>query len=148
MLKLLCRLLALLRGILIIRLLPVQEYAFYTLANTMLGTMTVLADGGITTGVMAQGGKVWQNKEKLGIVLVTGLELMKNFGIGSLIISLPVLFYLLLHNGASWLMSSLIVLSMIPAFYASMSDSLLEIVPKLHQTILPLQRNQDRGWSW
>src|SRR5690349_4585514 len=56
-------------GILIIRLLPTNEYAFYTLANTMLGTMTVLADGGISTGVMAQGGKVWQSKAELGTVL-------------------------------------------------------------------------------
>jgi hypothetical protein len=54
-------------GILIIRLLPVQEYAFYTLANTMLGTMTVLSDGGISAGVMAQGGRVWKDKEKLGV---------------------------------------------------------------------------------
>ena len=38
-------------GILVIRLLPVQEYALYTLANTMLGTMTVLSDGGISTSV-------------------------------------------------------------------------------------------------
>ena len=45
-------------GILVIRLLPVNEYALYTLANTMLGTMTVLADSGISSGVMAQGGKV------------------------------------------------------------------------------------------
>jgi O-antigen/teichoic acid export membrane protein len=129
-------------GILIIRLLPVQEYAFYTLANTMLGTMTVLADGGITTGVMAQGGKVWQDKKKMGIVLATGLVLRKKFAIGSLLVSVPVLFYLLVHNGASWLTSLLIVLALIPAFYAALSDSLLEIVPKLHQTILPLQKNQ------
>ncbi len=129
-------------GILIIRLLPVQEYAFYTLANTMLGTMTVLADGGITTGVMAQGGKVWQDKEKLGIILATGLDLRRKFAILSLLISVPILFYLLLHNGASWLTSILIVLALIPAFYAALSDSLFEIVPKLHQAILPLQKNQ------
>lgn len=129
-------------GILIIRLLPVQEYAFYTLANTMLGTMTVLADGGITTGVMAQGGKVWQDKEKLGIILATGLDLRRKFAILSLLISVPILFYLLLHNGASWLTSILIVLALIPAFYAALSDSLLEVVPKLHQIILPLQKNQ------
>ena len=129
-------------GILIIRLLPVQEYAFYTLANTMLGTMTVLADGGITTGVMAQGGKVWQDKEKLGIILATGLDLRRKFAILSLLISVPILFYLLLHNGASWLTSVLIVLALIPAFYAALSDSLLEVAPKLHQIILPLQKNQ------
>ncbi len=32
--------------------------------------------------------------------------------------------------------------SLIPAFFAALSDSLLEIVPKLHQSILPLQKNQ------
>ncbi len=129
-------------GILIIRLLPVQEYAFYTLANTMLGTMTVLSDGGISTGVMSQGGKVWQNKEKLGVVLATGLDLRQKFAIASLLVSVPVLFYLLIHNGASILTSILIAAALIPAFFATLSDSLLQIVPKLHQNILPLQKNQ------
>ncbi|WP_289661638.1 lipopolysaccharide biosynthesis protein [Flavobacterium panacagri] len=131
-----------LSGILIIRLLPVEEYALYTLANTMLGTMTVLADGGISTGVMAQGAKVWKEKEKLGMVLSTGLDLRRKFAIGSLVVATPILIYLLYHNGASWLTTVLIVLSLIPAFFAALSDTLLEIVPKLHQDILPLQKNQ------
>lgn len=129
-------------GILIIRLLPVEEYALYTLANTMLGTISVLGDGGISTGVMSQGGKVWQDPKKLGSVLATGLYLRRKFAILSLLVSLPVLIYLLLHNGASWIATLLIVFSIIPAFYAALSDSLLEIIPKLHQSILPLQRNQ------
>jgi O-antigen/teichoic acid export membrane protein len=129
-------------GILIIRLLPVHEYALYTIANTMLGTMTILADGGITAGVMAQGGKVWQDKDKLGSVLATGLDLRKKFAVVSLLISVPILVYLLQHNGASLLMTLLITLALIPAFWAVLSDSLLEVVPKLHQTILPLQKNQ------
>lgn len=131
-----------LSGILVIRLLPVKEYALYTIANTMLGTMTILSDGGISAGVMAQGGKVWRDKEKLGAVLATGLDLRRKFAIGSLIVSIPILMYLLLHQGASWLTAMMITLSLIPAFYAALSDSLLEIVPKLHQAILPLQKNQ------
>ncbi len=129
-------------GILIIRLLPLQEYAFYTIANTMLGTMTVLADGGINIGVMAQGGKFWQDKKKMGVVLATGLDLRRKFAFVSIVVSIPILLYLLVHNGASWLTSAMIALAIIPAFYAALSDSLLEIVPKLHQTILPLQKNQ------
>jgi O-antigen/teichoic acid export membrane protein len=129
-------------GILVIRLLPTQEYALYTLANTMLGTMTVLSDAGISTGVMAQGGRVWKDREKLGSVVATGLDLRKRFAIFSLIVSTPILLYLLLHNGATWIMAVMIVLSLIPAFYAALSDSLLEIVPKLHQSIVPLQKNQ------
>jgi O-antigen/teichoic acid export membrane protein len=133
---------SLIGGILVIRLLPTQEYAFYTLANTMLGTMTVLADGGISAGVMAQGGKVWQDKKKLGVVIVTGLNLRKKFAAGSFIVSTPILAYLLLHHGASWFTSTLIILSIVPAFWATLSDTILTVAPKLKQDIKPLQLNQ------
>lgn len=126
-------------GILVIRLLPTQEYALYTLANTMLGTMTILADGGIASGVLSQGGKVWQDKKQLGSVMATGLDLRRKFAIGSLIIAVPILFYLLQKHGSSWLVSALIVLSLMPAFFTSLSGRLLEIAPKLHQDISPLQ---------
>jgi len=129
-------------GILVIRLLPPQEYALYILAYTMLGTINLLSDGGISTGIMSQGGKVWQDKEKLGVVLATGLDLRRKFAVGSLMVTTPLLIYLLLHHGASWLTSILTVASLIPAFYAALSDSLLEIPPKLHQAILPLQKNE------
>lgn len=129
-------------GILVIRFLPTQEYALYTLANTMLGTMSILADGGISTGVMALGGKVWMDREKSGVILATGLDLRKKFAVISLMIASPVLMYLLLRHGASWLFVLLITASLIPAFFAALSDSLLEIIPKLNQDILVLQRNQ------
>jgi len=136
------QLLGLVTGILIVRLLPTTEYAFYTLANTMLGTMTVLADGGISSGVMAQGGKVWQDRQKLGTVIASGLKLRKIFGMFSLLISLPILFYLLIRNGASAIASGLIVLAIIPSFFAALSDTLLETASKLHQGINKLQKNQ------
>ena len=129
-------------GILVIRLLPTQEYALYTLANTMLGTMTILADGGIASGVMAEGGKVWQDRKKLGAVLATGMHLRRKFAVFSLLIATPILLYLLHHHGASWLMSCLIALSLIPAFFASLSGRLLEIPSKLHQEVAPLQKIQ------
>lgn len=133
---------SLVSGILVIRLLPTQEYAMYTLANTMLGTMVLLADGGITSGVTAQGGKVWQDRVRLGIVFSTGLNLRRKFALGSLIIAVPLLLYLLRHHGASWLMSLLIVLALIPAFISTLSSQLLSIIPKLHQDIAPLQKIQ------
>jgi hypothetical protein len=51
--QILVQAISLISGILVIRLLPTHEYALYTLANTMLGTMSLLADGGISTGVMS-----------------------------------------------------------------------------------------------
>ena len=131
-----------LSGILIIRLLPTSEYALYTLANTMLGAISILADSGISNGVMATGGKVWLNRVELGKVMVTGMELRKKLALFSLIVMLPIMFYLFKQHGASWITSLLIIAAFIPAFYASLTDSLLEISPKLHQQILPLQQNQ------
>ncbi|MEO6722059.1 MAG: polysaccharide biosynthesis protein [Ferruginibacter sp.] len=133
---------SLVSGILMIRLLPTQEYALYTLANTMLGTMTILADGGIGTGVLVEGGKVWQSREKLGTVLSTGFALRKKFAVGSLLIAFPVLIYLLRFHHASWLLTFLIIASLIPAFLTALSNNLLEIAPKLRQDISPLQKTQ------
>jgi O-antigen/teichoic acid export membrane protein len=132
----------LISGILIIRFLSVNEYALYTLANAMLGTMTVLADGGIANGVLAEGGKVWQDRKALGVVLATGFELRKKFATVSLLILVPILFYLLYHHGASILFTLLIILSLMIAFIAALSDTLLEMPSKLHQDIGRLQKNQ------
>jgi O-antigen/teichoic acid export membrane protein len=129
-------------GILVIRVLPTHEYAWYTLANAMLGTMTILADGGIASGVLAQGGKVWQEKSKLGQVLATGLDLRRKFAVGSLLVATPIMFFLLRHHDASWLMTILIIASLIPAFFSALSSTLLDIPLKLKQDIIPLQKNQ------
>ena len=111
--------LGILCGILVIRMLSIEEYALYTLANTMLGVMSVLSDGGVSSGVMAQGGKFWKNKEKLGSVLKTGLILKKQFAIFSLLSITPLLIYLLSHNGANWKNILLIVLAVFLVFYLS-----------------------------
>lgn len=129
-------------GILVIRLLPTHEYALYTLANTMLGSMSILADGGITNGVMSQGGLVWQDNKMLGKVLVTGLSLRRMFAVSSLIVATPILLYLLRHHEASWIMSFMILLSLVPAFFSTLNGSLLQIASKLRQDITPLQKNQ------
>lgn len=131
----------LLSGIIVIRLLPTTEYALYTLANTMLGTMVVLSDSGIAAGVMAESGKVWKDKKKLGAALATGLDLRRKFAVGSLTIAAPILIYLLHHHGADWWMSVLIFVSLIPAFISSLSGAIFQTPLKLKQDIAPLQKN-------
>jgi O-antigen/teichoic acid export membrane protein len=138
--QILIQMMGLASGILIIRLLSTEQYGLYTLANTMLGTMIILADGGISSGVMSNGGKVWQDKNKLGVVLVTGLDLRKKFAVGSLIVAIPILVYMLRIHGAGWLMCLLIVIGLVPAFFTALSGTLFQIVPMLNQDIYPLQK--------
>jgi O-antigen/teichoic acid export membrane protein len=132
----------LLSGIFVIRMLPTHEYGLYTLANTMLGTMAVLSDGGISTGVMSQGGKVWSDREELGRVLSTGFDLRKTFSLGSLVVSVPILFYLLNRHHSSLIMSILIITSIVPVFLSTLSGSLLQIGLTLNQDLHSLQKNQ------
>eukprot|EP00903_Cladosiphon_okamuranus_P003767 g3765.t1 len=129
-------------GIFVIRLLSQDQYALYTIANAMLGTLAVLADGGISTGVMACGGRVWEDKSKLGGVLVTGIKLRHRFAIGSVVIAMPLLAYLLYDHGAGWWAILLICLSILPAFFTGLTETILSIGPKLHQNVTPLQKIQ------
>jgi O-antigen/teichoic acid export membrane protein len=140
--QMLIQLVGFVSGIFIIRTLSTGQYALYTLANTMLGTMTLLADGGIGMGVMSQGGKVWQDRALLGRVVATGLFLRKRFAVLSIAIAIPILIYLLRLHNASWLVTALITLSIIPAFLMALSGEMLEIVPRLRQDIKPLQKIQ------
>ena len=48
-----------LSGILLIRTLEQREYAFFTIANTMQGTLNLLADVGVSVGLVSIGGRGW-----------------------------------------------------------------------------------------
>lgn len=134
--------LGLLSGLIIIRFLPKQEYALYTIANSILGAMCVLSDGGISTAILALGAKNWQDRAKLSAILQTGLLLRRKFSFVIIGIACPITIFLLHQNDASYIYALVIFISMIPAFYAAVSDSLLEIIPKLHGKIYNLQQNQ------
>ena len=131
----------LLSGLLIIQLVSPKEYALYTLAYAMLGTIAAVADGGVSNGVLANGARTWQSKGALGSVMVTGMNLRKKFSIATFVISLPILFYLLIRHDSGWIVASLIVLALIPAFYALLSEDLLGIPARLNQDMIALQKN-------
>ena len=88
-------------GILIIRLLPQSEYALYTLATALLGTMTALADSGVSAAVRAQAARVWSDEKRLATVLQVGLSLRRRFAIVALAVSIPWAMYLFRGHGAT-----------------------------------------------
>ena len=131
---------AFLSGLVIIRLLPQEEYAFYTLANTMLFTMGMLADGGIASGVTALGGEVWQSRTELGKVLATGIRLRNRFALACLVVVMPITFYLYTKRDISTAGILIILAALIPTFVTTLSSGLYKVIPQLHQHIRPLVR--------
>lgn len=136
----LVQLIGFITGIAVIRFLSVDQYAFYTLANTMLGTMGMLANGGIAAGVLVQGGKVWQDRTRLGAVIACGIQLRRAFAFFSFAATGPILVWLLLRNGASWWVALGITAAVVPAFIAALSSRIFDTPLRLHQKVWPLQR--------
>jgi O-antigen/teichoic acid export membrane protein len=53
-------------GILIVRSVTQREYAIFTIAMTIQGTLISLADIGISSALSGIGGKVWQDPHRFG----------------------------------------------------------------------------------
>ena len=136
------QLLTLATGLVVVRLLPVREYAYYTIANAVLGTMSVLSDSGIADSLVAQGGKVWKDRRALGGLIAAGLALRKRFALIAAAISLPLMYILLQRQGATPAAAVLVAASIIPLYASTLTGQLLQIVPRLHQQAARLQRIQ------
>lgn len=129
-------------GILIVRYLTTDEYAIYTLAITMQSTLSVLTDGGIGSGFFSEGGQVWNQPNKLGQVIRTGISLRRRFTFFSLMLTLPVFFILLQYHNISLWYTFAIVISIVPAFYLNLSGAFYEMALKLNQDLVHLHQIQ------
>lgn len=88
-------------GIFIIRKLTKPEYAVYTLANTMLASILILADSGISSAMTSIGGRVWQDAKALGQLVASAMQWRRYLAITTLFLVTPVMVWLLARNGAT-----------------------------------------------
>src|ERR1700726_5263197 len=96
-------------GILIVRTLEQRDYAYFTIANTMQGTINLLADIGISVGLVSIGGRVWQDRHRFGQLVSTALSMRRKLGAVAIIIVTPVLYFLLVKNGASFFYTAVLI---------------------------------------
>src|SRR5437016_14406159 len=87
--------------ILLVRWLPQREYAYFTIANAMQATLMLLADIGISTGLISIGGRVWQDRHRFGELINTGLAIRRRLSLAAVIIVAPILYAMLAKNGAT-----------------------------------------------
>ncbi len=121
-----------LAGIVIVRALPKHEYAFYTIGNTMLASILLLADSGISSALSAIGGRIWQDRRGLGSLLNTALQLRRQLALFTLIAVVPILVWLLRQNGAHLFEGALLVL-------AVLAGSGLELITRIYAVALRLK---------
>src|SRR6202008_1778487 len=87
-------------GILLVRWLPQREYAYFTIANTMQGTINLLADIGISVGLISIGGRVWHDRYRFGELINTALGVRRRLGAIAIVAVTPIMYSMLVKNGA------------------------------------------------
>jgi O-antigen/teichoic acid export membrane protein len=133
------QLIGFLSGILLVRHLDQREYAFFTIANTMQGTLNILADIGISIGVVSIGGRVWQDRSRFGQLITTALNMRRRLGAVAVIVITPLLFFMLIKNGASIPYTLALIAVVLAGLVVQLSVGVLSVVPRLHSDIRRIQ---------
>ena len=128
-----------LSGILLIRHLDQREYAYFTIANTMQGTLNVLADIGISIGLVSIGGRIWQDRHRFGQLVNTALGLRRKLGAVAVVIVTPILYFMLVKNGASVSYTVILIVAVLAGLAVQLSIGVLSVVPRLRSDIGKIQ---------
>jgi O-antigen/teichoic acid export membrane protein len=127
-------------GILLVRWLPQREYAFFTIANAMQATLMMLADIGISVGLISIGGRIWQDRHRFGELINTGLSMRRKLAAAAVIIVAPILYAMLTKNGAPASYTFLLIAVVLAGFSIQLSVDIYSVVPRLHSDIGLIQK--------
>ncbi|HSH39218.1 MAG TPA: hypothetical protein VK993_10560 [Chthoniobacterales bacterium] len=133
------QLIGFLSGILLVRQLDQREYAYFTIANTMQGTINVLADIGISIGLVSIGGRVWQDRQRFGQLIKTGHRLRRTLGVIAIAVVTPILYFMLVKNGSSPAYALMLIGIVLAGLWLQLSIGVLSVVPRLHSDIRRIQ---------
>jgi O-antigen/teichoic acid export membrane protein len=128
-----------LSGILLIRHLDQREYAYFTIANTMQGTLNTLADIGISVGLVSIGGRVWQDRNRFGQLIKTASNLRRKLGAIAAIVITPILFFMLVKNGAPLPYTFVLIALVLAGLAVQLALGVLGVVPRLRSDIGRIQ---------
>ena len=132
--------LSLFGGILLVRKLSQQDYAFFTLANSLQATLLMLADVGLVNALSATGGKIWQQPERFGQLIKTGLALRKQLAITSMVVVVPILLWMVVARGAGYGYSLLLAAAVMLGVNFRLTNDVLTVVLRLNAKISQLQK--------
>jgi O-antigen/teichoic acid export membrane protein len=126
-------------GILLVRTLDQREYAYFTIANTMQGTINLLADIGVGVGLVSIGGRVWQDRHRFGSLINTALSLRRKLGALVVVAVTPVMYFMLVKNGASVFYTAVLIVVVLAGLLFQLSIGVFGVVPRLRADIGRIQ---------
>ena len=137
--QLVIQVLGFLSGILVVRHLSKPDYAWFTIANSLAATMSMLADVGVSGALSAIGGEVWQDNARFGSLIRTALTLRRKFAIVSVAVVTPVFVWMLVKNQAPVATTAVLVPVALAGFLMQLTAGVLGVVISLRQEIRRMQ---------
>jgi O-antigen/teichoic acid export membrane protein len=126
-------------GILIVRHLSKPDYAVFTIANALIATLSMLADSGVTGAVSAIGGKIWQDNEKLSVLVSTALSLRRRLALTATGVLTPVFVWMLWKNSAPAATVAVVVAIALAGFFLQFTSNVMSVGIWLRQELKRLQ---------
>ncbi|WP_233869144.1 oligosaccharide flippase family protein [Paraburkholderia adhaesiva] len=127
-------------GICVVRALSMHEYAWYTIAVTMMGAGSVLSDMGVSAALMSVAGRLWPDRAKINRVFTVAFEARAKFfalfGVAIFIAGI----LLLARAQASWPLAVAIMLLVAAVSFFQLNFDLTAVLPKLEQNLKQLQK--------
>jgi O-antigen/teichoic acid export membrane protein len=128
-----------LAGIMIVRSLNKEEYAWFMIVNTIGPVMNLLSDNGITSSLSAIGGKFWQDDQKMGSLIKTAMNLRRQLILFSSLAVTPLLIWMLMRNHASLTTVIWLVLLTLVGVFFQLNVGVLNVVVNLRQQVGKMQ---------
>jgi O-antigen/teichoic acid export membrane protein len=120
-------------ALLVIRTLPKDSYAWYSMVIALQSAMATFAASGMGPAMMAMGGPVAHDPQRLGSVIVSSLRLRRLLVVVAGVVAAPVYAYLLHRNGCPPLVSAAMLLAAAIMLLQAIRQELL---------VFPLNLNQ------
>ena len=133
------QLIGFLAGILLVRRLEQREYAYFTITNSMQGTINLLADIGISIGLVSIGSRVWHDRHRFGELINTALHMRRKLGGIAIIVVTPVLYFMLVKNGAPFAYAIVLIVILLFGLMLQFSVGVLSVVPRLRSDVNKIQ---------
>lgn len=126
-------------SILLIRVLPKEEYALYTIYISIQGILALMSDSGLNIGFKAIGGRIWESDSRISSLIKTASSLRLKVILLALIISIAYSCFILIKQDFSLLNIILFALTMIGIIIPEVKMSFISQALLLKKEILPVQ---------
>jgi len=128
-----------LAGIMVVRALPKEDYAWFMIVNTIGPVMNMLSDNGVTNSLSAIGGRFWQDDVRMGSLVRTAMILRRRLVVISVLAITPVLIWILWRNQASpAAIAWLVPITLVGVFF-QLNTGVLSVVISLRQQVGRMQ---------